>query len=219
MFIVAVTLGLLAAMGVYGMSAASSDIRNAGHGREALQAERAGEHALITTAETFNPKTSSALVALMTGGDGKQAKSCRTAKAYTGEIKYRPAEACIKLDATEMKKIADGKNTSAGPSDPVNPVNPWVTEPFLSTSFGGATVTPTMRIEVTNPIDLPPPPGTDANLRFAQVTVTVFMEMRKDSTSEVDSVVAGRGRLTVGPILGPEAFYSAAAAAPPAGGP
>ncbi|CAN5917725.1 hypothetical protein BH11MYX4_BH11MYX4_13540 [soil metagenome] len=36
MFIVAVTLGLLAVMGVYGLSATSADIRSAGHMREAL---------------------------------------------------------------------------------------------------------------------------------------------------------------------------------------
>ena len=44
MFIVAVTLGLLAAMGVYGLSATAYDIRAAGHGRAAAQVQHTAEH-------------------------------------------------------------------------------------------------------------------------------------------------------------------------------
>src|SRR4051812_10073630 len=57
MFIVAVTLGLLAAVGVYGLSATAMDVRAAGHMRESAQAQSAAEHALLLTAESFTPGT------------------------------------------------------------------------------------------------------------------------------------------------------------------
>jgi len=80
MFIVVVTLGLLAAMGVYGLSAAQADVRAAGHMREALQAQKAGEHALTMAAETLNPENAGPLVATMSsagrtaGGGGPRCR-------------------------------------------------------------------------------------------------------------------------------------------------
>ena len=62
MFVVAVTLGLLAAMGVYGLSATAMDIRAAGHFRENAQAQSAAEHAIMLTAETFTPGTAGEIV-------------------------------------------------------------------------------------------------------------------------------------------------------------
>lgn len=199
MFIVVVTLGLLAAMGVYGLTATQSDIKSAGHMREALQAQRAGEHALIMTAETFNPATSKALVESMSGA--KRTQNCRSATLYGGPlVPVPPAAACLRLTEAEMKA------TNAS-------VNAWTAVPgFSADSFGAVNATPSVEVEISNPVDIPPPAGSGydpATQRFTQVTATVFVNVRStvDPNTPAQSVVAGRGRLTVGPITGSSASY------------
>lgn len=200
MFIVVVTLGLLAAMGVYGLTAAQSDIKAAGHMREALQAQRAGEHALMMTAETFNPATAKALVESMSGA--KRTTNCRTAALPpTGfTLPVPAAAACLRLTEVEMKVVG-------------NTVNTWTAVPgFSPDSFGAVAATPTVEVEISNPVDIPPPAGSGydpATQRFTQVTATVFVNVRSttDPNTPAQSVVAGRGRLTVGPITGSAASY------------
>jgi len=207
MFIVVVTLGLLAVMGVYGLSAASADIKAAGHMREALQGQKAGEHALAMTAETFNPSAAMVLVQSMSGA--KRTNNCKTATGdlgapadlapYVGAVPVPASAACIRLNEAEMRVIGQA-------------VNPWVTSVtgFGPESFGLVKATPGALVEISNPVDVPPPPGSGydpASQRFTQVTVTVFVEVRKTPTTPAETVVAGRGRMTVGPITGSAAAY------------
>lgn len=199
MFIVAITLGLLAAMGMYGLAATSADVRAAGYLRETVHGQKAAEHALVTVAETFSPATAKGLVETMTGGSGRQTTNCKTAKVpYTGDVRYRNVEACIRLEHTEMKVIAIG-------------VNPWTAEPFTNSSFypgtGTPPLSPFLNVEVTNPMDVLAPPGYGDQASFTQVTATVFVDMRETATSPSQTVVLGRGLLTVGPISGPLARY------------
>jgi hypothetical protein len=191
MFIVVVTLGLLAAMGVYGMSSAASDIKAAGHMRDALQAQKAGEHALMMTAETLNPASAQALVSNMSD-EVNRTKNCKTAATYSGSGTAPSAAACLRLTEVEMTNAVAG-------------VNPLVAPAFGSDSFGAMNTKPYVEVELSNPLDIPPPPGSgyDANTtKFTQVTATVFVNVRTSPTAAAESVVAGRGRLTVGPIQG-----------------
>ena len=210
MFIVVVTLGLLAAMGVYGLTATQADIKSAGHMREALQAQKAGELALMMTAETFNPASAKALVESMSDRD-KRTINCRTAAGLLdvpasvtplpiGTNPVPAKSACLRLSETEMKLVG-------------NSVNTWTAVPaFSADSFGAVDATPAVQVEISNPVDIPPPPGSGydpATQRFTQVTATVFVNVKPTSapTGPSDSVVAGRGRLTVGPITGPATRY------------
>lgn len=213
MFIVVVTLGLLAVMGVYGLTAASADIKSSGHMREALQGQKAGEHAVMMTAEAFNPAAAKFLVESMSGA--KRTTNCRTAIGLGGQpadvapfppttdLPVPPAASCMRLSEAEMRVIEQGLN-----------LNPWVSgvPGFAPDSFGPVTSRPTTLVEVSNPVDIPPPPGSGFNpaiQRFTQVTVTVFVEVRTSPTEPAQTVMAGRGRLTVGPIGGPAAAYAA----------
>jgi hypothetical protein len=207
MFIVAVTLGLLAAMGVYGMSATSVDIRAAGHLREATQAQSAAEHAVMITADTFTPGTAGELIRAMqsgTGGAGDiQSTKCKTANAFNTPAEpntdYRSAQACLSWNLTEMENINSN-------------VNKWLNmtgtagtdrSTFSVDSFGEVPDKPFLRVEITNPVDIPPPSGTSLNDRFTftQVTATVFVNMQTAPNTPADSMVLGRGRLTVGPYF------------------
>ena len=191
MFIVAITLGLLAAMGLYGLSATAADIRSAGHLREATQGQSAGEHGLMSTAELLNPTTASFLVAQMTAGagpnSGQATTGCRTANPFTGITQYRDAEACMRLDLPKMQAIANANGT-----------NLWPGTPFGATSFGPSAVNlPYTKVELTNPVDVLSPDGRST---YKRVTVTVFVEMKSGAAAPAETMVTGRGWLTVGPV-------------------
>jgi hypothetical protein len=115
--------------------------------------------------------------------------------------------ACLRLTEAEMVVVARSLNVT----------NPWpagsvpglCVDPaacgFGTESFGPVASKPFVQVEVSNPVDVPPPPGSGydpATQRFTQVTVTVFVDVRKTGATAADAVVAGRGRLTVGPITG-----------------
>jgi len=196
MFIVVVTLGLLAAMGVYGLSATSADVRSAGHLREALQAQKAAENALTITAETLNPKGVGPLIGQMSTA-GRTA-NCKTASPLgVGVTPVPPGAACLRLTEASMQMAA-------------KPVNPWIAgvNAFAPDSFGAVAATPNVTVELSDPFDVQRP-GFDPSMRFTQVTATVFVDVKStyDPTGPSQAIVAGRGRMTVGPIGPPPASY------------
>lgn len=202
MFIVVVTLGLLAVMGVYGLSATSADVRAAGHLRESLQAQKAGEQALTLTAETLSPQAVSPLIGQMTTA-GRTA-NCKTAAVLAAGITpVPPAAACLRLTEQGMRAAA-------------LLVNPWTpgTYPsypdstFAQDSFGTVASIPNVNVELSDPFDVQRP-GFDASMRFTQVIATVFVDVRSTAapTAPSQAIVTGRGRLTVGPIGPPPASY------------
>jgi len=205
LFIVAMTLGLLAAMGVYGLSATAFDVRSAGHLREAVQAQSAAEHAIMLTAESFTPGTAGEIVRAMQSGKGTttdiQSTKCRTANSFDSQTntQYRAAQACLSWSEAEMMNIAKS-------------INPWIPgsdkSTFSTESFGQVPQRPYLRIEITNPVDIPPPPGMSLNDRytFTQLTVTTFVDMKSAgvdtaATTAASSSVQARGRITVGPYF------------------
>ncbi len=210
MFIVAVTLGLLAAMGVYGLTATAQDVRAAGHFREAAQAQAAAEHAIMITAESFTPGTAGEILRTMQGGKNGgadiQSTKCKTAKPYTGAPEMRAAEACLSLSSVELENINKNVNAWAG-VDPIygtfSPPGSGGAATNVSPSFGQVPNRAFFRVEITNPVDIPPPPGTGLSDRYTytQVTATVFVDMKQSKTSPSETIAQGRGRLLVGPYF------------------
>lgn len=195
MFIVAVTLGLLAVMGIYGLSATSADIRAAGHMREAIQGQKATEAALMLTAETYNPVKAQGLVDRGSSGptagtgQGGQATNCKTAAPYTGNVDTRDAEACVKLDLPAMAILAA-------------PVNPWAS-PFTAQSFGASVNLPYVTVEVTNPITTTVPAGNSiTTISYTTVTATIFTQLKPNAGVAAETSLAGRARIIVGPTYG-----------------
>lgn len=201
LFIVAVTLGLLAVMGVYGLSATNADIKSAGHMREALQAQRAAETALIMTAETYNPTVAQKLVSDMNNGKG-QTRDCLTAVPYLGTTtETRAAEACMKFTPDQMVIAANTSNTAA-PAQWVVSSAPAV-PPFTLQSFGPVVNAAYITVEVTNPINTVVPgfsqTGNAPIFSYSQLTVTTFVQLKQGAALAAESSVAARGRITVGP--------------------
>lgn len=197
MFIVAVTLGLLAVMGVYGLTSTAADIRSAGHTRETLQAQKTAEHSLGITAELLTPAKAKEIYDAMYGNGDSNTKNCFSTPAYTGAGDRRDAEACKRLSLLELGVQS-------------NMTRP----PFTNRSFGdvtnnataagsdgmsiGGTTSNTIQVELSNPVDVPIVGSTTE--KKVQVTITVYTTLRPTAASPPETVVTGRGRLTIGPV-------------------
>lgn len=203
MFIVAITLGLLAAMGVYGLAATAADVRAAGHMREAAQSQHAAEVAIVMTSQLLEPGNAQVIVNRMRSDNSMRsagAENCRTARPFnpTDNAANRDAQACLVLTPTSMKNLAQDQSSFPVDSLPVK-------APFTAKSFGDVPDYAHIRVELTNPIDWDAPAGNAVGQRspiFTQVRATVYVEMRPATTTlPADSVAVGRGRLIVGPYL------------------
>lgn len=207
MFVVAITLGLLGAMGVYGLSAAASDMRAVGHLREALHAQRAAEHAMIMTAEAFNPMTGPRLVEELTGGATGQAcpHSARPPGAAATATKFQNVEGCLSLTAAELQKVVNGAVTpnGVGTGNWATGTEPYTAESFfpLAKTSGETALAPAVTLEVTNAVETALPPGWDEGKDvFYELTVTSVALMKRNSANgATESTTRGRGRIVVGP--------------------
>lgn len=197
-FIVATTLGLLAVMGVYALSAATEDIRAAGNVKRAAQASAVADYGGIAAAEYLLPDKSQWLMKNKFNNPDMTANSSdtnclstqRQDPALPGDPKT--TKACYRIPMTELQKLAWGNR-----------------EPFTTQSFNhNATATDQLEgnvvVEVTNPMDAPNPPGYGEGLgfRFKMFTVTTFGITHPRGSSRADTVRLGRGRFVVGPIMG-----------------
>jgi hypothetical protein len=204
LFIVAITLGLLAAMGIYGLSATAYDVRASGAGRAAAQGQHAAELSIVMASQVLTTGNAQTIVNRMRADHGVATEVCKTAKMYGGssaeQQQNRAAEACMVLTPTTMGPLA--VDTVGWPSA----VTPY-TVPFTSQSFGDVPDYPKIRVELTNPVDYAAPAGFSVGSGapapiFTSVRTTVFVEMRPaDTTQPADSVAQGRGRLILGPYM------------------
>lgn len=200
LFVVAVTLALLAAMGVYGLSATAMDVRAAGHGREGMSGQNVAMHNFMLASETFSPGAAQGIINTMyagTTGTVKQSTNCRTAKPYTALREYCDAEACVLLTPTELDFIAKSINTAVLPGPAFQPDSLGPGYPFQ----------PQVQIEVTSPVMMPAPAGfqgPDPNnpKLFVEATVTVFSELKIPNQPPEINVI-GRGRIVAGPMAKP----------------
>lgn len=196
MFVVVTTLGLLAVMGMYAMSAATEDIRAASNFRRASQAQAAAEFGAVAAADYITYENADNIVntRMLNPSANLQASenNCiSTQKNQAGVIGSIRAKSCVRITKEELKR------------------NWSLRDPFTSQSFGNKELEGDLYIELTNPTQAPPPPGYDVNLRlkFAMVTVSTFGLIRPYEgvtkgtlPNASDSMQTGRGRLIIGPL-------------------
>jgi len=202
MFIVVAALSLLALLGAFGLSAVRDEIRASGSMRDAMQVQKVAEQALIVTAELLNPTLASAIVAQMFDPEQRAKRPCTTVAAYAGTVSgpIKPHEACFQLTEAMLR-------ASASSSMPAL---------FADDTFGQRPRTPVLTVELSNPTELASAEGFSDDptmARFIQLTATVLVNVRATSdggasgTVGSEAVIAGRGRLTVGPVQGRIATY------------
>ena len=188
-FIVAMTLALLALMGVYAVSGAASEVRSSGYVRQATQAHYLSEYAMGAMANHINSSNADYMVNSLLMGKTPPADCISVPQAGGSAI----ALACWRFSQEEIERGWRATGASAGP--------PVLTQYGLGQP-GVSTMEGTVVAEFSNPVLTQPPPGYDLNLglSFARVTVTTGGSVNPVGNTANRTLEIGRARMIIGPV-------------------
>lgn len=188
MFVVVTTLGVLAALGLYGLTATKQDVHAAGNVRQWMQARHAAEFGAVAAADYVTYENADYIInTRMLNPPSDVSSSQRNCLSAQKNLAGLPgsvrAKSCIRVSKDELKLNWNNR------------------APFTSIGLGDSTVNSDIYIELTNPMATAPPPGFDLNLRlkFAQVTVTTY-GIISPAAAHYEGMRVGRGRFIVGPL-------------------
>lgn len=193
-FIVATTLGVLAVMGVYALTATTQDLRAAGNVQRAAQANYVNSYGAIATAEYVNYDNADDIVnrrMLNPNASASAAeKNCistqRNDPVLFGDERTK---SCVRIAAVELKVPWGGQE-------------PFTSQSFTHNTLPGQEIDADVYTELTNPTDAAPPPGynLDSNFKFVMVTATSFGIVKPRGTIGTETLRQGRGRFIIGPV-------------------
>jgi hypothetical protein len=192
MFIVAMTLAVIAAMGVYALNIAATEVKTAGFVREETQVHYLSEFAILAMAqEVMGPK----------------------AQLYRDQMINSPSTICTSLAGVPATagalplacRVVWSTLMASQWSPPVNPLLlPWTANNSQSARGSvGLPTAPDFFVEITDPRQRTPPAGYDTNqgLCFVEFTVAA-MGMSQLTTGSYlsEGLETSRGRIIGGPI-------------------
>jgi hypothetical protein len=211
MFIVAMTIAVLASVGIYALAAASTELRTAGNERQNTQTHYLAEYGVIGASHE--------LVATK-------------AQFYMGLMISQPDPVCLSLPGVPTtadplsracRRIADKEMATPGwtgvPSKDIPTVKYSGTAPYAvgatPGSFGQTPTTGGFFVELTDPVQLSPPSrySTDLHFCFVQLTATATgitqpgfaWQQTADQTAMYsgEGVEMQRARIVAGPVQCP----------------
>lgn len=188
-FIVAMTLALLALMGVYAISNSATEVRSAGYVRQATQAHYLSEYALGAVVNHITAQNADYMVNTLLLANTPSTTNCLSVPTYASATPI--SRACMRFSQTEFENSWQGR--------------PLLTE-FSLGQRGNTTMQGTVFAELSNPALTQPPPGFDQalGLNFARVTITTGGSVQAggfDPTRlENRTLEMGRARIIVGPV-------------------
>jgi hypothetical protein len=175
MFIVAMTLAVIAAMGIYALQMASTEIKTAGFIRQQIQTQYLSEYGVASTTQAL-ANNGQLYATIMTN---QPDSGCFTlyqiwnaTVAPGGGPPPAQAKACHRAGSTEL----GGQVVPIG-TLPVQLLTPWSNNASdLTRGAVGIPTFPDFFVEVTDPNPRPPPPGysqgKDATVCFLEVTAS-----------------------------------------------
>jgi hypothetical protein len=214
MFIVAMTLAVLASVGVYALAAAATEVRTSGNERQNTQTHYLAEYGIIGTSyELTASKAQWYLAMMLTRPD----TSCLSLPLVPGTADIM-TRACWRMGAREIGTSqaggpwASAVTVSYGGND--GGATPPLTPGAQPGSFGPVPVTGDFFVELTEPVQANAPAryALDLHLCFVEFTVTsngmttpVFANATDPSTAGFagEGVEAQRARLVAGPVQCP----------------
>ncbi len=210
MFIVVVTLALLAVMGVYGLTATSNDVKSAGHIRERAQASHAAEFGAAYATEMFDPGNADTILNQMINlwniapNNVVGAQPCWSANKRTNAVNWIMAK-----DELCFVVLATGNSTILTPQSAQIMVPAWKNIGFFSSDAIGSNslpgvrsnqLNPFVKVEFTNPVGVHKGGGKC----YVQLTITdyVFVATPNAGSPEepirpYDEYMKGRGYVTI----------------------
>ena len=166
-FIVAMTVMVLAAVGLFALRAASVEIKTAGYERQNSQTHYLSEYGILGATQEVSGSKAQLYLGLMV--NAPDAKCTSLAKSFSvGGISPTPMSlACRRMGASELGNTWQ----NAGAQTPA--LVPW-TSAAQPGSLGSAPIKGDFMVELSDPSQVRPSAGFDTRLGlcFAQMTVT-----------------------------------------------
>lgn len=192
MFIVAMTLAVIAAMGMYALNVASTEVKTAGFVREQSQVHYLSEFGVLGAAQEVSGPKAQLYRDLMIHSPDTGCTSLWNVPTTAGAL----PQACRRVGSTEL---------ASGWNPPVNPiVAPW-TAPTNEMTRGseGLPTAPDFYVELTDPTVKSPPAGFGMNqgLCFIEFTVSsVGLSKLAGGSLTSEGLETSRARIIGGPI-------------------
>lgn len=193
MFIVAMTLAVLATLGLYALASASNEMKTSGFERQNAQTHYLSEYGVLGGADDMNPTTAQLYLGLMMDPARRDTNCISLPGVDLTDVTIpNTVKACRRMGSQELNK-------------------PWlsVSQGALPPSaFGSSALAGDFFIELTDPAQTQPPPGYDMKLGlcFAQFTLTSvgLTQSAAGTTGEQiygsEGVEMARAHITSGPI-------------------
>ena len=200
-FVVAMTLAVLAALGAYALTSASMEIKTAGYERQNTQTHYLSEYGVLAAMQDVSPDTAQLYLNLMTSSPDTACTSLPGVSAVSGNPLSR---ACRRMGSAELAQPW----ASPAPA----PLTAWSpTAPGTPGSLGIIPMDGDFYVEMTEPTQMTPPAGmgTGMGLCFVQFTITsvgITQPQIANRTSHPTALYAGEGletaraRIVGGPV-------------------
>ena len=177
MFIISMTVAVLAAVGLYALSAASSEIRTTGYERQNAQTHYLSEYGILGSAQEVSGTKAQLYVGLMVSLPDTSCKSLPgvpSSGVTSWGTQVGPlSRACRRMGSTELSGWL-GQSTATPTSWATQVLDPYnATSSTPAPSLGSAPMTGDFYVEMTDPRQIAPPAGFDLKLGLCFVQVTV----------------------------------------------
>ncbi len=191
LFIVAMTLAVLASLGMYALTRTSDEVKTSGYARQAAQAHYLAEYGILGEANDVNPQTAQLYLGLMRNASRADTKCISLPQPQTG-LPYSQL-ACRRMGSSEI-------------------ATKWIGAAAMPTTpYGQNGMAGDFFVELTDPVQAQPPQGFDLRLGlcFAQFTVTSIGLLQPTVANSGNTeqqfygnegVEMARARFTAGPI-------------------
>jgi hypothetical protein len=211
MFIVAMTLAVIGAMGVYALNMASTEVKTAGYVRQQLQTQYLSEYGVAAAAQALNINPQMYATVIANQPDTGCFSLYQIATQATANAQ---AKACHRAGSTELGGQVVPLGT--GPTTLLSPFTSGGSD--LTRGTIGLPMFPDFFVEVTDPNPRQPPPGYASNASspvcFEQVTASAIGLTPTTATSNAGDTFIGtqagflseglemaRARIVFGPVM------------------
>jgi len=204
MFLVAMTLAVLAAVGVYALAAASNEVRTSGNERQNTQTHYLAQYGVLGVAhEMVSAKAQFYLGLMLTSPDNP----CVALPGISPTTGSAVTRACRRLGSAEL---GQPWSTAVGVTVPYGSTNPYQTG-ITPGSFGPIPMTGDFFVELTEPTQAQAPTryATDLHFCFIEMTATSSGITQPVITGQPAGVYANEGievqraRIVAGPVQCP----------------
>jgi hypothetical protein len=205
MFVVAMTITVLAALGAWALQSASLEVRMAGYERQNTQTHYISEYGVLAAMQTLNATYAPAILPVAVMGVNGQRATCLSAPTQNNPSASCLAKACFRWTTSQgTMSIFNPAYTNPATSSPYA-IDPSAVTGTTPGSFGLTSMQGDFAVELTEPAQGPPQAGT-SGMYFYWVTLTSYGKTQQSTSpnntalynSEGDEVL--RTRVLAGPI-------------------